>query len=112
MALRDLTRLVPPPEHPLDTEGSWHAAEFLVESVFPPDFKDLIGCYGSGSFFHDHLKVFNPLTIGGLVGIKEISDAYRGHFVHGWTLQLSVHPNRGPAFSSGAGPSTGAGSGG
>jgi len=95
MALRDLIRLVPPPDQPFDSVGNWHAAEFLIESEFPPDFKELIGNYGSGNFFHRHLTVFNPLTIEGLAGIKEVSDIHRGHFVHGWTLQLSVHPNRG-----------------
>lgn len=94
MALRDLIRLVPPPDHPIDTEGSWRAAELIIGSEFPPDFQELIAHYGSGAFFQTFLKVYNPLTIDGLAGMRMNERLYQQLRTELYPLPLPVHPDK------------------
>jgi hypothetical protein len=63
MSLKKLVAVIPPPKKPLDCEGNWRGAEIVARAQFPPDFRDLIGRYGTGAFFQGHLTLFNPLTL-------------------------------------------------
>ncbi len=92
MALRDLVRLVPPPEHPLDTEEGWRVPEIILGTTFPPDFMALIERYGSGRFFSSFLHVFNPLTLEGLVFLKNSEQIYNSLHHPLDPLPLATHP--------------------
>jgi len=95
MAIKQLVKVIPPPKAPLDNEGNWHAAEIIVGTKFPPDFRDLIGRYGSGAFFRGYLTIYNPLTVEGLALMKQAENVHRSYRKLGsCPLPLQVHPDR------------------
>lgn len=77
MAIEDLAAFIPPPLDPVDSQGDWSAAERELGFVFPTDFKQLIGLYGSGEFAGS-LYVANPLTASGRQWIRRWSDVLAG----------------------------------
>jgi len=93
MAIKQLAALITPPASPLDCEGNWYAAEIVVGATYPADFRALIAAYGSGAFFRGHLTVYNPLTVGGLAGIKQAERFCRQHREGLYPLPLAVHPD-------------------
>jgi hypothetical protein len=92
MSLKELVKLVPPPEHPADVEGYWRLPEIILGTTFPPDFMALIGRYGSGRFFQGHLHVFNPLTLEWLACLKNVEQIYNSLNHPLQPLPLSTHP--------------------
>ncbi len=94
MALRDLVRLVSPPATPFEAEGNWYAARIVAGSEFPPDFEELISHYGSGAFFQTFLKVYNPLSVSGLAGMKQSERVYQQLRTGLYPLPLPVHPEK------------------
>jgi hypothetical protein len=94
MSIKQLLALIAPPKTPLDNEGNWHAAEMIVGTEFPPDFRKLITIYGSGAFFRGYLTIYNPLTLGGLARIKKAENFHRTYRAGLYPLPLPVHPDR------------------
>ena len=70
MTLDSLKALIAPPEQPIQTAGDWATAEQDLGFQFPTDFKDLIGCYGTGEFF-GNLVIENPIREWGRARIRE-----------------------------------------
>jgi hypothetical protein len=60
----DLRRLLPPPARPRDTgaPAQWAAAEAALGLIHPPDFKDYIATYGSGTV-GTVIEVLNPMSV-------------------------------------------------
>lgn len=94
MPIEELVAVVPPPKKPLDNEGDWESAAFLVGADFPPDFRDLIARYGSGRFFEGYLVVFNPLTLRGQASFKLLQEMCSTWREGPRPLPLDVHPKR------------------
>lgn len=73
-ALKWLTETIPPPASPLFTEPTADPA-FLAE--LPPDFRELVSIYGSGSFEHvrkgEVVRAFNP---NAPLGRKSLDDVH------------------------------------
>jgi hypothetical protein len=93
MSIKTLTAFIAPPEKPLEVDGDWREAEKVFGTEFPKDFRELMGCYGTGEFDLGSLMVFNPLSEAGR---KEIENGI-------WTLEQlrdgmellwSIHPER------------------
>jgi hypothetical protein len=63
MLIDQLTKLVPPPPHPLERgqPATWDDVEARLGTPLPDDYKALINTYGTGSF-NDFLYVFNPFA--------------------------------------------------
>jgi hypothetical protein len=93
MSIKQLVALIAPPTAPVDNEGNWRAAEIVVGAEYPADFRDLITLYGTGTFFQGHLKVYNPLTVGGLACIKEDEDTCRSNQEDVYSCPLPIHPD-------------------
>jgi hypothetical protein len=94
MSLKKLVAVIPPPKKPLDCEGNWRAAEIVAGAQFPPDFRDLIGRYGTGAFFQGHLTLFNPLTLEGQACMKHTLEVYAPFRSETRPLPLPLHPER------------------
>lgn len=64
MSLADLRRILTPPARPRDTgaPAQWAAAEAALGISHPPDFKDYIATYGSGTV-GAVIEVFNPMSV-------------------------------------------------
>ncbi len=95
MSVKKLVAVIAPPESPRDAEGNWRAAEIVAGTEFPPDFRDLIGRYGSGEFFCGHLKLFNLLTLEGQAGIRQTLVIYQSFRTETYNpLPIPLHPER------------------
>jgi hypothetical protein len=63
-ALENLHRILTPPPKPVDTgsPAAWVAAESALGISYPPDFKEYVATYGSGTL-SKVIGVFNPMSV-------------------------------------------------
>ncbi|MFJ9817928.1 SMI1/KNR4 family protein [Streptomyces sp. NPDC101151] len=64
-----LTRLVPPPERPIDAHGDWADVEARLGVRLPADYKQLVERYGHGEFC-DYLYLRTPFGPGPHNGLR------------------------------------------
>jgi hypothetical protein len=64
VALSDVRRVLPPPGKPIDTgaAAAWDAAEAALGISYPPDFRDLVATYGTGTF-GGVITLLNPMSV-------------------------------------------------
>jgi hypothetical protein len=80
MAIEELLRLVPPPEHPVETGDAarWEEVERLLGTRLPQDYRDFATHYGSGLFVNFlGLWVLNPFAPSYLEQLRYYSDFLR-----------------------------------
>lgn len=58
----ELLAVLPPPKRPLHHRGDWAAVETAIGLRLPPDYKEFIATYGSGTI-NDCLEIMNPLGL-------------------------------------------------
>jgi hypothetical protein len=79
MAIEELTHVVPPPEHPVETArpGQWEAVQQALGMRLPADLRDFGITYGTG-YFDDpgrlRIYVWNPF---GTHYRRQVASAYR-----------------------------------
>jgi len=61
MTAASLSRIMPPPANPIESDGSWSHVEQILGITLPDDFKDLIRTYGSGTIDH-FVSILNPFS--------------------------------------------------
>jgi hypothetical protein len=63
MSIRELHKLVPPPEKPFEVETItlWRKAEAMIGLKLPRDYRDFVFSYGSG-LFAGFYRVYNPFA--------------------------------------------------
>jgi hypothetical protein len=96
--VRTLAKLVPPPDKPKCSVGDWGKIERVIGFALPPDYKDFIGTYGTGSlqsFMHiwNYLDVKSPNDI--LEAIQQINSIYEGDKNAGYPIQFKPFPEPG-----------------
>lgn len=62
MSLIELTELMPPPQAPVESLGSWSDVELDLRRRLPDDYKAFIEKYGSG-VIGEFLTVLNPFSV-------------------------------------------------
>lgn len=74
-----LFRILPPPDAPIDQPGGgdWAAAELALGTALPPDFKDLVTRYGSGSI-DSFLILLNPRSSRPAVRFGPAGESFLG----------------------------------
>ena len=61
--IKELLKLVPPPDHPVETAAAsdWSRIEKEFGAKLPKDYKQFIDQYGTGEFAN-FFCIFNPFT--------------------------------------------------
>lgn len=97
--LDELRRLMPPPQDPVENEGSWDAVERQIGCKLPRDYKLFIETYGSGTFSEMYVAISSPFSSpesGNLIVTAEsTNNAFRQLVDGGYEMSFKLYPETG-----------------
>jgi hypothetical protein len=104
-ALEEIRRIMPPPERPSETAGSWDDVETRLGASLPDDYKEFVTAYGSGNIGEMPVTVHNPFSrepsINLFHAFEGIAGAYSRLENGGYALKYSLFPKPGGLLSWG-----------
>ncbi|GAB4158229.1 MAG: hypothetical protein Tsb009_35390 [Planctomycetaceae bacterium] len=96
--IETLKTLVKPPESPKASGGNWEEVEKHLGITFPPDYKEFISIYGTGSlqsFMHIWNYLDVPADSDAKEVIKQITSEYEWDREHGRPVEFVPYPQPG-----------------
>lgn len=94
-ALKELTRLFPPPARPQRPTGDWSAVERELGYTLPTDYKQFIATYGTGSL-QTFMHVWNYLDVPAGTDMRtvihQVTAEYEFDRVRGYPVAFEPYP--------------------
>ena len=96
--LKVIKKLAPPPKEPQCPKGSWKKVELQIGFKLPPDYKQFIAAYGTGSL-QSFMHIWNYLDVPSGTHlpnvIKQITSEYEFDKKAGYPIDFTPYPQSG-----------------
>ncbi|WP_261339974.1 SMI1/KNR4 family protein [Zavarzinella formosa] len=96
--LQTLKRTVSPPKHPRCPSGDWAAVEREIGFALPPDYKQFVATYGTGSL-QSFMHVWNYLDVPDgtdlKTAIRQVTSEYEHDRRAGYQIAFEPYPRPG-----------------